>query len=184
VVYAGTTSGVARSADSGRTWTSTSSGLPENRVNILLVDSAHPGTVLAGAVSGLFRTVDSGASWNPFGSGLPAGKSIDALSADPANPQTILASTNYDTVFRSTDGGSTWGPVAGLPASPSIDEVSFDPTTPGRAFAGASKVYRSTDHGVVERRQRLELRRRSAIRVPPRRDPRRNNAVEKSTTAV
>jgi photosystem II stability/assembly factor-like uncharacterized protein len=146
VVYAATY-GAARSEDSGRTWTNASTGLPGFRVNCLVVDSVHEGTVLAGTASGLYRTVDSGASWSPFGSGLLAGQSINALSVDPTNPGTILAATNNETVYRSTDGGATWGHVAGLPASPSIAAVEFDPTTPGRAFAGDSTVYRSADHG-------------------------------------
>jgi photosystem II stability/assembly factor-like uncharacterized protein len=138
--------GVGRSEDSGRTWTNASIGLPGFRVNCLVVDSAHPGTVLAGSSTGLFRTVDSAASWTPFGSGLPAGKSITELSVDPANPGTILAAADGN-VFRSTDGGATWGGVAGLAAASEVFEVSFDPTTPGRAFAGSARIYRSSDHG-------------------------------------
>lgn len=147
VVYAAAAAGVARSEDSGKTWASASNGLAAARVNCVVVDSAHSGTVLAGTVFGLFRTVNSGGSWSAFGAGLPAGKAIVALSADPADPRTILAATSEGDVRRSTDGGASWGNVAGLPASPSIEEVRFDPTTPGRAFAGASNVYRSSDHG-------------------------------------
>jgi photosystem II stability/assembly factor-like uncharacterized protein len=147
VVYAAAAAGVARSEDSGKTWTRASGGLAAARVNCVVVDSTHSGTVLAGTVFGLFRTVNSGGSWSPFGAGLPAGKAIEALSADPADPRTILVATSDGAVRRSTDGGATWGNVAGLPVSPSIVEVAFDPTTSGRAFAGASTVYQSSDHG-------------------------------------
>lgn len=78
VLYAGTTSGVFRSSDSGATWQDVSGldfgtgtnviGANTNNLEMAVHDSAAGNTVFAGVINsgqlaGLFRSIDGGSSW-------------------------------------------------------------------------------------------------------------------------
>ncbi len=59
IFYLGTTAGVFRSSDEGRTWSSFNGGLPDLNVRALAVSSDGSGVVYLGVSSGVFSTVGS-----------------------------------------------------------------------------------------------------------------------------
>ncbi|MFI5180099.1 MAG: WD40/YVTN/BNR-like repeat-containing protein [Thermoanaerobaculia bacterium] len=103
VVAAGE-SGTFRSADSGATWTTSTTGLPGGA---WLYGLVNLGGTIFGALSsgGVYKTTDNGASWQNSGSGIPSG-------AGGAFAITAAGSTLYvgvgPKVYRSSDGGLTW----------------------------------------------------------------------------
>ena len=130
-------SGVFKSTDGGRTWTS--AGLAATRhIGRILVDPQHPDTVLVGALGhyfgpnkerGVFRSTDGGKTWKQtlF---VNADTGVVDLAADPANAQIVYAAAwqvrNYpwlsyfqpnagpgSGVYKSTDGGISWKRIAG-----------------------------------------------------------------------
>ena len=66
-LYAGAGASVFHSSNSGSTWTSVSSGLPNASLNALAVSGS---SLFAGTVEGVYRSTDNGNSWKEVDSGL------------------------------------------------------------------------------------------------------------------
>jgi photosystem II stability/assembly factor-like uncharacterized protein len=135
-VVLGTSSGLYRSTDGGKTWTATG---PKNVDMTSVV--ADGGTLLAGGVTttpttspvirvGIYRAVASGApvlvastdggkTWKPLHPvGLPH-VAVQAMAVDPSDPKTLYLVTNTGRFFRSTDGARSFTLLAskiGIPA--------------------------------------------------------------------
>ncbi|MEE2888359.1 MAG: hypothetical protein VX951_13090 [Planctomycetota bacterium] len=62
---------VYRSDDAGRTWTSISSGLPGESVNVIAEDPTHPDVLYVGTDLGCYTSVDGGKRWHSLRSDLP-----------------------------------------------------------------------------------------------------------------
>ena len=107
VVFAGTSSGVYRSLDSGMVWTQVNSGLTNISVRALLPASA--GTLFAGTDSGVFRSTNSGASWESFSNGLTVGH-IQALVISGSTYSTLYAGT-ISGVFRTEISSASWSKI-------------------------------------------------------------------------
>jgi uncharacterized protein (TIGR03437 family) len=152
--YAGTTAGIYRSVDSGKTW----APLPTagtSLINALVADADASATVYAATSTGLLKSADSGATWQATG---PAGYGL-ALAANPAQPATLIAAFNptaaRPTLYRTSDGGATWTLLSNSPIGPFA--LAFDAANPGVVYLAAStsgfasggtiSLYRSADNG-------------------------------------
>jgi photosystem II stability/assembly factor-like uncharacterized protein len=149
VLYAGSLTGVFRSADGGSTWTAASGGLPAGAAVTALLAPA-PGTVYAAFTRGakVFRSTDGGSHWQRVSRGI-ASASLTAFAAG-ATPAVLYVAADAVTagtgsLFRTLDGGAHWQRAdAGLPSD--LQALVFDPQ--GRAlFAGSriNGVFRSSD---------------------------------------
>ena len=100
VVFAGTSGGIYRSADTGRSWTAANNGLPGTPyVYAFAVSGA---SLFAGLDSSVYRSFDSGKTWSMVNSG--GGGNAFAISGSR-----IMVGGNGG--FRySTDNGTTWTP--------------------------------------------------------------------------
>jgi photosystem II stability/assembly factor-like uncharacterized protein len=172
--------GVFRSADGGRTWSATSTGLPHNGVRAL---AAHPtdrsaawvalgaGPGSPPAAGGVWRSADGGRTWSPSGTGLdlvaPTRPQAEfapryhVLAVAPSDPDVLLTANlayGAEAVYRSTDGGRSWLQVIGSrtigrpPTAYSTpitaDAVAIDPVDADRALVGnAEFVLGTTDGG-------------------------------------
>jgi len=147
-VYASTSSGLFRSADSGGSWELRGGGSPSS----LAIDPTNSAVLYAGAQGGVWKTVDTGRTWQPLGVGPPfAGpshsSSIIALAIDPQNPATIYSGTvGYSGtfgqgLFRSEDGGATWARSdKGLPGL-LVTALAVDTVSPAVVYAGTVSGY-------------------------------------------
>jgi photosystem II stability/assembly factor-like uncharacterized protein len=125
--YAGSSAGVFKSVDGGRTWQTASTGLVPSRLEKRFV-RAHKGwiyellvhprdgdVVYATSAFQAWRSTDGGDHWTtlPVRTGLP--------TIDPQDTQVLYASGTstpvyerldeaQDAVVKSTDGGPTWRP--------------------------------------------------------------------------
>ncbi|RFU37615.1 peptidase S8/S53 subtilisin kexin sedolisin [Actinomadura logoneensis] len=114
-VWAGTSSGLLRSDDGGRTFTT----VAEDRTSHVLVDPRDPRRVLAGG-SDLRLSTDGGATFRTV---QPAADgNLERVIADPRRPGTLYAAWSGEGragVWRSDDAGRTWRDIgAGLPSAP------------------------------------------------------------------
>lgn len=122
--------GVHRSTDGGRTWVSTSEGLPHNNVTDVAVHPTDPDrawvTLGAGAKvgenhlpGGVYMTSDAGQTWQESLNGItlvsrevPGVTSrFEAIVVSPADPDRLYTGDiGYGTniIYRSDDGGTSW----------------------------------------------------------------------------
>src|SRR5207244_3854813 len=110
--------GVARSTDSGATWTFLSR-FTNQPVCTLAVDPSNSARVFAGSSEGLFLSADAAATWSKVLSSPVTSVAFDG-------PTTIYAgilggdsaAARDSTLLRSVDGGRTWTNLV-LPLNPS-----------------------------------------------------------------
>ncbi len=110
--WAGSTQGLFRSDDAGRTWSHRDAALAGQTVFAVLADCTDAAWVAAGATKGVYVSRDGGQDWQPWGRGLEE-ITVTALIRDPGAAQTVYVGTKYRGLYRSTDDGMTWAP-AGL----------------------------------------------------------------------
>ncbi|HEY3835921.1 MAG TPA: SBBP repeat-containing protein [Bryobacteraceae bacterium] len=158
VLYAGTSSGVFKSSDSGKTWRATPLG--GYTVNALVVDDLNPDVVYAGTAGGVLKSRDGGASWELVGQST---WNVILLVASAGQPSTLFASVdslgipNSPSLYRSTDAGASWSLLSNSPIG--TIALACDPLNPLQLYAGANSygfsgggagrrgVYRSSDAG-------------------------------------
>ncbi len=110
LIYAGTTTGVCRSADGGDTWVDVSEGIDHEVDGRLVIDPALPSTLYVESQEGIFKSEDEGATWRQIlhpGYLDELGNSVCSFVLSPSRPSTLYA-WKSDGLFRSEDGGETW----------------------------------------------------------------------------
>jgi photosystem II stability/assembly factor-like uncharacterized protein len=119
VFVATSAEGVLKSVDQGATWSSASSGLPQDAVSALVISESDPLTLYAGTSiacdcgylgDGVFKSTDGGSSWTAINSGLPGG-SVFLVAVDPRDAATVYLGLSWEggnTLFKSSDGGANW----------------------------------------------------------------------------
>jgi photosystem II stability/assembly factor-like uncharacterized protein len=137
---------VYRSADGGKTWSSSAGGLAANADIYGLTVLPDNKTVYAAVIGGgVYRSGDGGMTWTAASTGLPA--NVDAFSVvQVQNPQThvltLLVGTSQG-VFRSENSGAHWASSsAGLGTTRAIS-LAVDTRQAGFVIAG-------TDAGAFE----------------------------------
>jgi hypothetical protein len=155
-VYAGTSRGMARSADGGATWSTAISVSGTNTtlaptiavgsVLSLAIDPAGPTNLYAGTTQGLFKSLDAGTNWALSGSGVDV-IATRTLAIAPITPAIIYAGSDVG-VFRSTNGAATWSSINSGLGNIFVRALAVDPITPTTVYAAtAGGVYRTTDSG-------------------------------------
>jgi uncharacterized repeat protein (TIGR01451 family) len=145
--YAGTPLGlVFKTTDGGAGWTSSGAGLPESRVECVVVDPLTPSTLYVCVDGdGVFKSTDGGVSWVAKSQGI-SGLDVASMVIDPQTPAKLYIATD-DGLFKSTNGGDSWTQLA-EPGSGFISRLAIDPAVPANLLAAASgRIFRSTDSG-------------------------------------
>ena len=144
-IYAGSQEGVRYSDDEGATWEHRNTGMEEERVRALALNSQ--GHLLAGTwAAGVFLSTDEGASWTPVNSGLPS-LSIEAIAID-GDDRIYLAL--YDGgFFQSNDSGASWQSLQDGLAGREVLSVETGPGDLAWAGSKYHGVYRSDDQGAT-----------------------------------
>jgi len=148
-LYAGSHSGVFRSADGGSTWTAASGGLPAG-ADVTALLAPAPGTLYAALTQGrkVFRSTDGGGHWQRVSRGITSA-ALTTFAAGP-NPAVLYVAANAGasgsgSLFRTADGGAHWQRAdSGLPAD--IQALAVNPRSLA-LFAGSriAGVFRSGD---------------------------------------
>ncbi len=150
VLYNGAYSngGVAKSIDSGDTW---SVSLANKYINDVAVALSNPSIVYAcgldqPSVGGVFRSVNSGGTWTNISSSINT-----TIEVHPSNDNIVYAG-GAGGVVKSVDGGTTWATINnGLnnPASGTVLDLVIDATDPETVYCGTSHqgAYKTEDGG-------------------------------------
>jgi photosystem II stability/assembly factor-like uncharacterized protein len=147
IVFAGTLAGLHRSADGGRTWAGSGSGLRSPFVESVAVSPAFGAdrTVVAGARNaGLWMSVDAGDSWfelQLWGNRLSV--TSVAFSPEYASDSTMVVGTEGAGLLRSGNKGKTWTPVNFGVLDLTVVGLAFSP-----AFGTDQTVFAATPTGV------------------------------------
>lgn len=147
-IYAGDArDGVFVSADAGKTWKPSNTGLSlPLSINALSFDISGK-KLYAATSAGLFVSSDSAHSWSQV-THVPS-DTYTALTFDPNSPRVVYAATAHSGVLLSSDDGENWTKIAnGLPAG-AITSLLYDPNQKQLWAAFADAVYRSADNGAT-----------------------------------
>jgi photosystem II stability/assembly factor-like uncharacterized protein len=116
VVFAGTSDGVYRSTDRGKSFQR--ANFPDKSVQIwsFLVDASNPKLVYAGGSPiSLYRSEDSGETWRrlpnpnmPDRAVMPFACRVMRMAQHPKQPETIFAALEVNGVMRTTNSGESW----------------------------------------------------------------------------
>lgn len=141
-IFAGTSSGVYLSTNSGESWKLLSSG-PWNDISSLVVNDSN---IYAGIWSGVKYSSDSGLTWRNYY--FPQTSST-VFSIAVLNSKVFAGTQGYG-VFYSTDNGNNWAHIDNaLLNSVLCFEVMGSDSSGYKLFAGAvGNISMSTDNGV------------------------------------
>ena len=107
-VFVGTNCGLAKSTDSGLTWTYINPGPDTGARDVFGVLVDHNGIIDTCGLGGHRRSTDGGLNWTgpqPGAMGLPGG--FCSLAASP-DESSVLFATTGTRIFESDDGGASW----------------------------------------------------------------------------
>ncbi len=126
-MFAGTHDGLFRSADHGRSWLPTNTGLRSWNILTLVTHPDRPDTLYAGTAAAIYRSVDRGRTWTEMKNDLY----VTALAIDPRSPSTLYAATHLG-VLKSETSGTQW---KALRMAPSLSDPLPAEATAGKASA-------------------------------------------------
>jgi hypothetical protein len=119
VVFVGTSCGLARSTNSGVSWTFIDPSPADAAEQIFAVVAHDRQTVDVIGSNGFFRSTDNGATWSaavvpPGPISGQSGPGV-SLAVSPRESYVLLAETRSSNIFESDDGGATWPTSVTLP---------------------------------------------------------------------
>lgn len=173
---------IAISEDGGKTYKTTTAGLPTYEITAntmwgrgypraLAVDPTNPMTVYLGidgdptegkSGGGIFKSVDGGYNWTQLANQPGSRRMYYGLAIDPTNTQRLVWGScgNTGGVYVSDDAGGTWNHV--LKQDSWIFNVHA--TADGTLYAGGNNLWRSSDHGKTWK-QLTQLKGRSVVGI-------------------
>lgn len=166
VVYAGTTEGLWRTTDAGRTWNRVTA--PNIIVNDVMVDPRQPSHVLlATDRSGVLSSNDFAKSFVATNRGF-AHRQVSAVTVDEKNPDTIYAGVVNDKefggVFVSRNGGSDWRQITDGLAGQDIFTLAL--ASDGTLIAGTNRGVYAMDSAQRSWRPINTVTVQKQVRVP------------------
>jgi len=157
-VYAGSTSGIYKSINSGASWSSINTGLTSTNVSSVIVVNGTgtpttPNIMYAGMKgAGVFKSVDAGVTWTdvsqgnvilfPGSIGALGNKKVTDLAVSASVANRIYAATRGG-VYISANAGSTWGVSNTGLTDLYANAIAVDPFL-------ASTVYLATEGGMFK----------------------------------
>ena len=152
----GTTSGLFKSTDGGKTWRALTKGLPTNAQRLgrigFVVAPSDPNrlyaAVDAGPLTGIYRSDDAGESWtrtNTEGRVTGRGQDFAWVRVDPKNPD-VMYSVNTS-LYKSTDGAHTFTPIKGAPGGDDYHSIWINPVNPEIMLLGVDQGATITVNG-------------------------------------
>ncbi|HKE55349.1 MAG TPA: SBBP repeat-containing protein, partial [Pyrinomonadaceae bacterium] len=135
-VYAGTSSGVFKSTNSGSTWSAANNGFGFSPGIAALAFDKTNNILYAASNAGVFKSTNGASSWTPISSSVSFG-SASTIAVDPSNPLTLYVASQLGP-YKTVDGGITWNPISNGYPNTVINSLILDPANPSTLFIGTS----------------------------------------------
>jgi hypothetical protein len=148
--YAGSTSGIYKTTNSGSTWTLLI-GTPFLPVSMA---AAPNGTLYITGAHGVYQSADQGATWTPINTGLPSFSNSGlgtVLSVSPGASGNVLYLSYNGALYKTTNGGASWFPTAASVPNGAF-YVASSPNNPNFVYAASPVspvLYLSSDGGTT-----------------------------------
>jgi photosystem II stability/assembly factor-like uncharacterized protein len=165
-LYAGTSRGVYKSTNAGRTWQPSNQGASDLPVSALAVHPSAPSVLWAGTGTfdiqgaGVFRTTNGGATWAPSRRGFSASW-VASLALGPVSSgetPVIYVGNPGQGVYGSRNEGASWESLSTGLRGGNVETLLVHPDDPAILYAGTDAgVARSTDGGATWRRRNQGL---------------------------
>ncbi|HIQ06332.1 MAG TPA: hypothetical protein EYH31_11725 [Anaerolineae bacterium] len=154
-LFAGGLNGtLARSEDSGRTWTTltqTPDSVQVSRIAISPTYDKDRTVLVATDGAGILRSGDAGQNWNLSNEGLTDRSVLDMVWAWEQSSSRVVFALSQSSVYRSDDAGRHWRQVGSAPNGVTLQVLAVGPLSTAELtlFAGSesSGVFCSTDGG-------------------------------------
>ena len=161
IVYAATSTGIAKSANAGQTWTFACLGVFCWASEVVIDPTTNPSTVYTvhggwnpSPDDAIFKSTTAQANmqanWTKLpGTGantFPSNVGYIRMAITRTTPPTLYASGN-SRIYRTTDGGTNWIPVTTPASGDGITELAVYPTDPNLVYSLSTEMYRSRDGG-------------------------------------
>lgn len=144
--------GVGRSDDGGRTWSASSTGMPETAATDIVLDPASPKgrrTLYVAAFGrGVYKSTDDGRTWSLKNAGIEQSTPF-AWRITPAQDHSLylvvarrsddgsIGNSGDGAIYRSTDGAETWQVVPLPKGANGPTGIAVDPIHPQRLYLAA-----------------------------------------------
>ena len=143
IVYLGGHGQVWRSVDGGKTFGSSSAGLPDEDI-VKLVHAPWDRVYAVTAKGSLYATSDDNRNWYASQSGCEG--TITSVVVDPVQSWVLYAGTAGGGVCKSESAGQSWTSANTGITQPYINALWVDPLSPKTVLAGSvDRIYRSVD---------------------------------------
>jgi photosystem II stability/assembly factor-like uncharacterized protein len=113
-LYGGTTEGIYKSTDGGKTWIP--SGLPKLNILVTSINNKEVKPIIYASAldAGVFRSQTNGLTWGNCGEGL-VNSNTTSILVDKKIPYLLFVGTLESGLFKSTNNGDSWVPcIKGL----------------------------------------------------------------------
>lgn len=152
---------IYKSTDSGATWNTGSTGLPQSGLSsgdTLTFDPLKTTTLYVGSArNGVYKSTDGGLTWFKSSTGIRAATTIQNLIISHSDPNILFAASGkIESTYRSDDGGASWKVIgtSGLVADSSVNAIAVNPVNPSVVYLAvegphqtAGGVFKSLDGG-------------------------------------
>lgn len=148
--YYGSSLGVYKTSDGGRSWLPATNGIGTRMAVELLMSPVSHTTLVAATNDGIWKTTDGGVSWSEK---LVGGQFTDMVFKAVSNTSTLFAVTMTGNFYASTDMGDTWTQMTiALPANGANGtRLAVTPADSQRVYVGMIGTNSGSNGGVVYR---------------------------------
>ncbi len=148
---AGTTRGVMRSSDAGKSWSRISdpNNLEMQGITSVAVDPKDGNIIYAGTSHLPWKSMDGGKTWESIHAGMIDDSDVFSIYVSPSQPSDIFASA-CSGIYASLNRGDSWRKLAGIPnTSRRTHVIRQDLLQPHTIYAGTTTgLFKSGNSGV------------------------------------